>query len=183
VIIKINILIFGGKMNSKYRRYEIERILLDSKNPIKGHELASNYQVTRQVIVKDIAILRAEGKEIIATPEGYIITSDKNNKKERIIAISHGNEDIEKELKIIVKFGGIIKDVIVEHPVYGEIKANLMIKSYFDVENFIDNLENEKAKPLLSLTKGVHLHTIAAEKEEILVKIVNELDKAGYLIK
>ncbi|SHI06624.1 transcription repressor NadR [Clostridium grantii] len=170
-------------MNSRERRFEIEKILVESKNPIKGHELASNFEVTRQVIVKDIAILRAEGKSIIATPEGYMISTDKNNTIEKIIAISHGSNDIENELKIIVKFGGIIKDVIVEHSVYGEIKANLMIKSYFDIENFVNKLQNEKAKPLLTLTKGIHLHTIAAEKEESLVKIVDELDKAGFLIK
>ncbi|GAA0182639.1 transcription repressor NadR [Clostridium sediminicola] len=170
-------------MNSKNRRLEIEKKLVQSPGPIKGQDLAKIFNVTRQVIVKDIAILRAAGKEIIATPDGYLINTEENKNIKKIIATSHNKDEIENELKCIVKYGGIINDVIVEHPVYGEIKANLMLKNYFDIENLVNRIALNNAQPLSSLTKGIHLHTIEAESEEILDKILNKLDKEGYLIK
>lgn len=170
-------------MNSIDRRLETEKILVQSPNPIKGQDLAKTFNVTRQVIVKDIAILRAAGKKIIATPDGYLINTEENKNIKKIIATSHNKDDIENELKCVVKYGGIINDVIVEHPVYGEIKANLMLKNYFDIENFVKRIALNNAQPLLTLTKGIHLHTIEAESEDILDKILNELDRKGYLIK
>ncbi|WP_461207440.1 3H domain-containing protein [Clostridium sp. DL1XJH146] len=170
-------------MKSTERREQAYIDLLNSKRPLKGQKLAQKYDVTRQVIVKDIAILRAEGKEIVATPDGYIVQINTQKKINKIIAISHGKNEIEQELKIVLKYGGTIKDVIVEHPVYGEIKANLMIKSLYDLENFISKIEEYNAQPLLSLTGGIHLHTIETDNKESIKKIVEELDAKGYLIK
>lgn len=169
-------------MTSKERRKYIKELLNDIKKPKKGQELAEELRVTRQVIVKDIAILRAEGTKIIATPEGYMIPSDNKKGIEKIIAISHSREDIENELQIIVKYGGLIKDVIVEHPLYGEIKAMLMVKTPYDVQNFISKIKQYDAEPLLSLTRGIHLHTIEADTKENMKKIIDELRNKGYLI-
>ena len=60
-------------MNSIERRDNIVKLLLNSSIPIKGTDIADKYNVTRQVIVKDIAILRAKGFNIMATPDGYIV--------------------------------------------------------------------------------------------------------------
>ncbi|WPC41931.1 transcription repressor NadR [Clostridium sp. JS66] len=169
-------------MNSKERRTYIEEILKKSNNPEKGHELAEQLGVTRQIIVKDIAILRAEGKKIIATPEGYLMPKEQKSIVKRVMAFSHKTENIEDELKIIIKFGGIIEDVIVEHPLYGEIRGMLMIKTFYDVENFIKKINKYKAEPLLILTGGVHLHTVVAENEEIIENMIKELKENGYLI-
>ncbi len=169
-------------MNSKDRRKYIAELLKKNKEPEKGHILAEKLGVTRQIVVKDIAILRAEGKKIIATPEGYIIHNEEKSSVRTVMAFLHKTENIEDELKTIVKFGGIIEDVIVEHPLYGEIKGMIMIKTFYDVENFVKRINEYKAEPLLILTGGVHLHTIVAENEEIVEKIRKELKEKNYLV-
>jgi hypothetical protein len=169
-------------MNSIERRKYIEKLLNESDKPQKGHVMAENLGVTRQVIVKDIAILRAEGKKVIATPDGYIISKQETNLIKKVIAVSHNTEDIEDELKTIIKYGGIVEDVIVEHKIYGEIKGMLMLKNFYDVENFIKKVNQYKAEPLLILTGGLHLHTIAAENYSIIQNIINDLKKKNYLV-
>ncbi|KOR26502.1 transcription repressor NadR [Clostridium sp. L74] len=169
-------------MNSIERRKSIENMLIKNDKPLKGNEIGQILGVTRQVIVKDIAILRAAGKNIIATPEGYLMPNENKQLIRKIIAVCHDSEDIKNELEIIVKFGGIVEDVVVEHPVYGEIKAMLMIKSMYDIDNFIQSIKNNKAEPLLILTGGIHLHTISSDDEGIMNKIIEELKKKNYLV-
>ncbi|MCR1935622.1 3H domain-containing protein [Clostridium tepidum] len=169
-------------MNSIERRRSIEKILIKNDKPIKGNEIGKILGVTRQVIVKDIAILRAAGKNIIATPEGYLMPNENKKLVKKIIAVCHDSKDIKNELEIIIKFGGIVEDVLVEHPVYGEIKAMLMIKSMYDIDNFIQSIKENKAEPLLILTGGIHLHTISSDDEGIMNKIIEELKKKNYLV-
>ncbi|MDU4953341.1 MULTISPECIES: transcription repressor NadR [Clostridium] len=169
-------------MTSKDRRLQIERLLISSKEPLKGNLLAERFNVTRQVIVKDIAILRATGTKIIATPDGYIIYDNCDNKVRSILAINHRREEMIDELSIVIKYGGIIEDVIVEHSVYGEIKAMLMIKNSADLESFLKRFDENKAQPLSSLTEGVHLHTIVADNNENMEKIISELGSKNFLI-
>lgn len=80
-------------------------------------------------------------------------------------------------------YGGKILDVIVEHPVYGEIKSPLQIASRYDLEEFLKNLEETDAEPLSALTEGVHIHTIEVESEEVLKKIKEKLLERNYLIR
>jgi transcriptional regulator of NAD metabolism len=169
-------------MNSSERRNKIEEMLMNSKESLKGQDLSKKFGVTRQVIVKDIAILRASGSPIIATPDGYIITKAVNSNVRRVLALNHRTDEISDELESIVKFGGTIEDVIVEHPLYGEIKGMLMIKTPFDIEKFIKRLNEYKAEPLLILTGGVHLHTVITENEESMKNIIEELKQKRYLI-
>ncbi|NEZ48016.1 transcription repressor NadR [Clostridium niameyense] len=169
-------------MNSIERRKFIESILYKSNKPIKGSIIGEKLGVTRQVIVKDIAILRAEGKEIIATPEGYLTTKNNNHLISKVIAVNHNSENMQDELETIVKFGAIVKDVIIDHSVYGEIKAMLMIKSLYDIDNFIKKINKNKAEPLLILTGGLHLHTILAERQDIIDNVKKELQNKNYLI-
>ena len=168
-------------MNSIDRRICIMKILKENSKPQKGHVLAEKLGVTRQVIVKDIAILRAKGKSIVATPDGYLIPKIERETVKKVIAVSHKANEMEDELKTIVKFGGRIKDVIVEHPVYGEIRGMLMIKNLYDVDNFLYKINKYKAEPLLILTGGVHLHTVIAD-DYTLEKIINELKEKKYII-
>lgn len=170
-------------MNAISRRENIVDILSKDKKPIKGIELAETFNVTRQIIVKDIAILRAKGVNIVATPEGYVINIENNEKRiKTIIAVSHNNEEMIEELQVVVKYGGIIEDVIVEHPLYGEIRANLRIRNLNDLNNFKSSFKNNKAKPLSQLTDGVHLHTISVDSEENLSLIKNELKEKGFML-
>ena len=164
------------------RRNKMLSVLQDSKY-VTGSELARIFNVTRQVIVKDVAVLRAAGHDIIATPKGYFLQqASESTGLRRVIAIKHDASDIHRELEIIVDCGGKVLDVIVEHPVYGEIKANLMIDSRLDLELFIEKTKKYNARPLSSLTAGVHLHTIEAKSEEVWHKISEKLSAEGFLL-
>lgn len=169
-------------MNSTKRRDDMVLLLINSDAPLKGIELAKRYGVTRQVIVKDIAILRANGKKIIATPEGYIVAK-KDTRIRKIIAANHDESRLKEELTIIIKLGGIVEDVIVEHPLYGEIRGVLMIKNFNDLDKFLLKYKQHKAKLLLMLTNGVHNHTISAKRKEDMDEIIKHLKEKGFLIK
>lgn len=170
-------------MESDERRIEIINMLKSTEKPIKGMKLADKLGVSRQVIVQDIAILRASGKEIIATPQGYIMIKGNGNKLIKTIVCKHlGYDKIRDELNTIVDNGGKVIDVIVEHPLYGEIKSPLMISSRLDVEDFMDGLIKTKAEPLSSLTDGVHIHSIEVEDERAFEKIKNDLSEKKYLL-
>ncbi|WP_297429818.1 transcription repressor NadR [Clostridium sp.] len=168
-------------MNSIERRECIIELLSENSNPLKGSFIAKKFSVTRQVIVKDIAILRAKGKNIIATPDGYIINSNEH-KTRCIIAVTHTEEEMFNELSTVIRYGGTIEDVIVEHPLYGEIKGMLMIKNYNELNKFIQKYQQQRAKLLSALTNGVHLHTISAETEEDINLIIEELKKRNFIV-
>lgn len=172
-------------MDANERRQEILYMLNNSDQPVKGTDLAEQLGVSRQVIVQDVAILRARGENILATPQGYLIPQLYGKEKLiKTIACTHqNNKEIEEELRIIVDLGGKILDVVVEHPLYGEIKSQLQISSRHDLKQFIDNLNETKAEPLSSLTGGVHIHTIEVEDEETLNRIKTNLLEKKYLIK
>lgn len=172
----------GWEMKAEIRRNGIIELLLTEKKPVKGTRLAEEFNITRQIIVKDIAILRAKGNNIIATPDGYMINEDSGSRIKSVIAVSHTDEEMIKELEIVVKYGGIIEDVIVEHPIYGEIKGGLMIKNLNDLNKFKKSLEEINAKPLSVLTNGVHLHTISADSVENMELIKNELEENGFIL-
>jgi transcriptional regulator of NAD metabolism len=168
-------------MSSNERREHILKNLIESNKPIKGTELATKYKVTRQIIVKDVAILRAKGNKIIATPEGYIVGREDNRIKE-IIAVTHDDSKLAEELNIIVKYGGIVEDVVVEHPLYGEIKGMLMIKNLNDLDKFLVKYKRNEAKLLSLLTDGIHIHTISADTNENMNSILRELKEHGFII-
>ncbi|MGC8758005.1 MAG: transcription repressor NadR [Caldisericaceae bacterium] len=155
--------------------------ILEETSPVSGGNLANKLGVTRQVIVQDVAVLRSRGYDIISTARGYILNA-KKPKCTRLIAVRHDREGIAKELSLIVENGGEVLDVIVEHPIYGELRGILNIKTIDDVKVFVSIMESSNAEPLLSLSHGVHLHTIGASSEDILNKIEEALIKAGFVI-
>ncbi len=170
-------------MKGKMRRISIEKDIVEAKDPIKGSALAKKYRVSRQVIVQDIALLRAEGKAIIATPQGYLLPEKKRIGLQKTIVTRHIKErDLKEELRIMVDLGVKIIDVIVEHPLYGEIRGNLNIQSRLDIDNFMARLEEVEAKPLAELTDGVHMHTIEVPSEAVYQKLITLLRKKNYLI-
>lgn len=169
-------------MDGDQRRSYILDILNKSNVPVTGSALAKRFNVSRQIIVQDVAILRAGGKDIIATPQGYVVTKNKDKKLRRVIACQHDNTNLVNELNIIVDNGGTVVDVIVEHPVYGELKGILNLKSRYDVKQFKDKLAGSNAKPLCFLTEGVHLHTIEAEEQPVFTYIEKALREAGILL-
>jgi len=169
-------------METKLRRREILRQLQRGGRPITGGELAERMKVSRQAIVQDIAVLRAAGEEIIATSEGYIYLE--NGKKQGIIRaylVRHDPERLEEELFLIVKAGGKVLDVSVEHPLYGELSGPLQLSSEEDVSAFISRIKKDSGKLLSNLTGGIHVHKVEAADEATQDKILDLLREKGFL--
>jgi transcriptional regulator of NAD metabolism len=134
-------------------------------------------------VVQDIAILRAAGNEILATPQGYRLPQQASRAFRAILACRHAPERTEEELQILVDHGVRILDVLVEHPVYGELRGSLMIESRADLQDFLGNIRSTKAALLSSLTQGVHLHTVEASREEMISRAKSKLRAQGFLLK
>ena len=170
-------------MEAKERREKIINTLKDAGQPVTGTALAKELGVSRQVIVGDIAILRAAGADIYATPQGYIVfTSAAPMAVKTKLACRHDRGRMEEELAVIIDNGGRVLDVSVEHPVYGEIRANLMLASRRDLSEFLEKSAISGAAPLSVVTGGVHLHTVEAPSTEIIDKIRYELKAIGILL-
>lgn len=171
-------------MNSIDRRNKIIDIIKTSTSPVSGTYLAKTLNVSRQLIVGDVALLRASGLSIIATPKGYII-NDNNTDNESIIktiACKHHKDDMADELNTIVDEGATIINVIVEHSVYGEITGDLHISSRRDVKEFVGKVKSNNIHPLSDLTDGIHLHTIKCKDEETYHQVMNNLKIKNYLL-
>jgi uncharacterized protein len=168
-------------MEGQERRDKLVELLHNTKDPISGTELAKKLGVSRQVIVQDIALLRAVNKNILSTTKGYMIYLQEKQKVNRCFLVKHKTDEIEDELCTIVDNGGKVLDVIVTHELYGEIAADLIIKNRQDVYDFVKKVKLKNTVPLKELTDGVHLHTVEADSEEILDNIENALREKKYL--
>lgn len=168
-------------MDGDKRREEIIKILTSASEPFSGGKLGKEFKVSRQVIVQDVALLRAQGLDIIATARGYILYKDTEKNKQRVVLVRHKFDEIGDELNTVVDFGGIVRNVLIEHPIYGEMVGNMMLKTRRDVEQFVKNISQFDTYPLMNLTQGIHMHTIEASSEEILDEIEEFLDEKGYL--
>lgn len=169
-------------MDGETRRREMTALLRESSRPISGSELARAFGVSRQVIVQDIALLRATDKNILSTNKGYILYHPDNGVGhiKRTMAVQHTDEQMQDELYLIVDNGGYVLDVVVEHEIYGQITADLILKNRRDVNEFINRMSRIKDRPLKELTGGIHFHTVEAESEEILDRIEEQLKQNGY---
>ncbi|MBO8155775.1 MAG: transcription repressor NadR [Bacillaceae bacterium] len=172
------------KILGEERREFILNELKNRQEPITGSELAEKANVSRQVIVGDISLLKAKNEPIIATSQGYMYmkASSPSSMYERTLAFYHPPERTEEELNLIVDHGATVKDVTVEHPIYGEFTASIMVSNRRDVKKFLDKVRSANASLLSELTGGIHLHTITAETEEILDEVEEALETAGFLV-
>ncbi|NLJ91042.1 MAG: transcription repressor NadR [Clostridiales bacterium] len=170
-------------MDSRERRNKLIQILENSYKPISGSELAKKLGVSRQVIVQDVALLRAADADIISTNKGYVLFKEYPNKVTRSFLVKHSTQEIEEELCLIIDRGGRILDVGVSHGIYGNISTELIINNRQDVYEFVARLKSGKVTPLKELTGDIHVHTVEADSEEILDKIEAALAEKGYLYK
>lgn len=167
-------------MKAEERRRALAQTLEMSKVPISGAELGKRYSVSRQIIVQDIAMLKAQGYEILSTHQGYVL--QKTPHFERIFKVRHTRDQTEDELTRIVTLGGVVVNVFVWHRVYGKIEAALNIFSLRHVKQFIEGVRSGKSTELMSITDGYHYHTVRAESEEILDEIEKMLDERNYTV-
>ena len=165
------------------RRQKLVDILKNSTGPVSGSVLSKELGVSRQVIVQDIALLRASNADIFATPKGYVLYSQVPGKKyRRTYMVNHTREQIVDELSIIVDNGGKVLNVVVAHDVYGQIMADLILETREDVRAFFERMSSSQAGPLLQISNGVHIHTVEASSERILDNIERDLSDHGYLV-
>lgn len=166
------------------RRHLLINTLKEAHEPIPGRELGEMTNVSRQVIVGDITLLKAKGEPIMATSRGYIYMPPQVEPKqiEKVIVCSHTPEQTAKELNILVDHGVTVKDVKIEHQVYGDLTASVMVSNRNEVKNFIENIQQTNASFLLELTEGIHLHTIIANSEEEIANAEKALRKANILV-
>lgn len=160
------------------RKAAIIEAIRTSETPVSASALARKLHVSRQIIVGDIALIRASGTQIIATPRGYMWERS-NAGSERKIAVLHAPQQMREELYTIVDQGAEVVDVIVEHPTYGQLVGQLQLSSRYDVDQFIDRMQGNE--PLSQLTHGVHLHTIRCRDAAVFERVENALRKKGLL--
>ncbi|MDO4270902.1 MAG: transcription repressor NadR [Eubacteriales bacterium] len=171
-------------MNAAERRTKITHLLAQADAPVSATALAAQCGVSRQIIVGDIALLRAGGLAVLATPRGYVLENAAAAPAyaERSVVCCHGDDRLREELYLVVDLGGALIDVTVEHSVYGQICAPLHIFSRFDADAFCQKIQQPGARPLCDLTGGIHLHTLRADTEQTLDRIVRGLGDEGFLL-
>ena len=164
------------------RRKELMKLLQNEMRPLSGTELARHFGVSRQVIVQDIALLRATYRNILSTNKGYVLyhPEQEEERSRRILASHHDKERMQEELYLIVDNGGCVCDVVVEHEIYGQLSADLILKNRRDVNEFVKKMGEISDQPLNVLTGGIHFHTVEAESEEILDCIEEQLREQGF---
>lgn len=169
-------------MTAEERRNHICKELTTASGPISASKLAEQFGVSRQIIVGDIALLRAAGTDIVATPRGYVLDhSDTRKGIIHTIAVSHNESEMQKEMNIMVDNGCTIENVIVDHPVYGQLIGQLNCSSRHDVQEFIDKVNQYHAAPLSELTGGLHLHTLICPDEASFQRVRKALKDCGFL--
>ena len=166
-------------MNTAERRKEILRLLQDADSPVAARELAGKFGVSRQVIVQDMAVIRASTSGILSTTKGYVMQQD--NCFVREFKVRHGQDKTAQELNLIVDCGGRVRNISISHRVYGRISAEMDIRSRQDVNEFIEALKHSYSSVLSTATSGYHYHLIEASSEERLDLIGEQLEKAGFL--
>ncbi len=164
-------------MTGEKRRESILQSLGEA--PLSATNLAARFGVSRQVIVQDIALLRAEGKEIISTNRGYILA--KSARVSRVFKACHTDEQTKEELYLIVDAGGRVEDVFVWHKVYGKICAHMGIDSRRKADEFMAKIAAGVSTPLKNITGNYHYHTVSADSEEVLAEIGQQLKSRGFL--
>lgn len=166
-------------MKAEERREEILRRLTVAQTPLSASFLAGEFGVSRQVIVQDVALLRAKGIGVDSLARGYVL--QKTAPVQRIFKIKHSDDEVANELNLIVDLGGSVEDVFVFHKYYGTVRAEMKIRSRLHVTRFLEDIASGKSSLLKNVTAGYHYHTVSADSTETLDLIEQELKKNGFL--
>lgn len=171
-------------MTGEERRLKILSKLQESDTPLSGTALSKIFHVSRQIIVQDIALMRAENYGILSTNKGYLLRTGKteNTQPKRVFFVKHHTQQVLDEFNTILELGGRILNVAVEHELYGQICADLLIETKTDASDFYSKLMHCRDNPLKNLTDDCHYHTVCAPSEKLLDLIEAELQRKGYLI-
>ena len=168
-------------MRAEERRQAILEYLRQSSRPVSAGYLAERFSVSRQAVVGDVALLRASGADISATPRGYVILKADRGLI-RHVACRHDAAGMEAELNAVVDQGCAVLDVIVDHPIYGQLTGPLQLASRYDVGQFLSRCAESDARPLSDLTGGIHLHTLSCPDEDAFRRVQGVLRDLGVLL-
>ena len=173
-------------MDAAQRRSEILKLLQMDIKPMSASNLAERFEVSRQIIVGDIALLRAAGADIMATPRGYLLNKKLDGVEDSpvdgyVIACRHDKSQLDAELYTVIDNGGRFINVSIEHPLYGSITQDMDIRSRYDADQMLSKIAVTGAQLLCSLTEGVHLHTIRCPDAEAYRRILVTLKERGIL--
>ena len=169
-------------MKNEQRREKILAVLNENNEAVNATVLAKMFSVTRQIIVADIALLRAAGYNIRSEHKGYVMTKKDGDRLIKRIVVKHSNDVLKDELYAVVDNGGVVIDVIVEHAVYGKLSAELNLSSRYEIDCFVQKITVSGVSPLSLLTEGLHIHTISVKDEQTFERIVRELEELKILI-
>ena len=168
-------------MTGNQRRQNILAELSEATAPVNATKLAEMNGVTRQIIVADIALLRAAGNNIRAEHKGYVMDKGMGEIKRKIVC-KHSKEETIEQLYAIVDNVGKILDVQVEHSIYGVLSGEMGIASRFDANEFVRETAKADIVLLSDLTGGIHIHTICVKDEETFQRICTKLKELGVLV-
>jgi uncharacterized protein len=169
-------------MSPNDRRERVLDLLRRAHAPVPGDDLGTKLEVSRTAICQDVAVLRAEGYRVMATPRGYVLEESAATGFSEIVAVRHGRDRVEAELTALVDAGVTVADVIVEHPAYGELRGNLQIRGRDEVAAFMDKVRAGEVELLSALTGGVHMHTLWAADPSRLERARGKLRDLGVLL-
>ena len=163
-------------MGAADRRNAILERLEGTTTPLPAARLGEDLGVSRQIIVGDVALLRASGHSIHATNRGYLLARP-TTRPRRSLTVQHTRGQIHTELSAILDAGGAVIDVSIEHRLYGQITVDLHLRTPEDVRAFLERLP--VSSTLAELTNGWHTHTLEAPSEAILDDAVARLEALG----
>lgn len=170
-------------MDSASRRSQIMSILKRAGSAVTGTALSKQCNVSRQIIVGDVAILRAQGVAIISTPRGYQLVPLNKGGIQHVFVCCHGMDKTEAELEAIIDNGGIVHNVVIEHDVYGNLEGTLNLHSRRDIKQYIKRMEESQAQLLSAISGGIHTHLVEADSQEEIDAIQDALEGLGVLYK
>jgi hypothetical protein len=170
--------------DGEQRREKLIKLLAEHSSPLSGTELARMLGVSRQVIVQDVALLRATSRNILSTNKGYVLFEPQAEagKCKKTLRVRHTTDQVLDEFYTIVDLGGRVLDVVVEHDLYGQIAVDLIIANRQDAEEFFHRMKLSRVKPLKELTQDIHYHTIVADNQAAMERIEQALQEKGYLL-
>ncbi len=161
-------------------------MLQRADQPLSATYIANTFHVSRQIVVGDVALLRASGHQIDSTPRGYLLNSESEENAPfpyvGMVACNHSSDQVAEELYTIVDFGGCAMDVTIEHPIYGQLSGKLDVHSRYDTDMFVEKVKTHSTKPLSVLTSGIHLHRVGCRDEETFLRIKQALREKGFLL-
>ena len=170
-------------MDTKERREKILELLHGREKPMSASSLAQTLNVSRQIIVGDVALLRATGNRIVSTARGYLLEDSKgeNSGIYEVLCCKHEAKDTKKELYIMIDHGGEVMNTTIEHPVYGAITADLKLSYRYEVDEFLKKQKEYNARLISEITNGYHTHTIRCQSKDQVERIKEQLKKQGFL--